>query len=193
MSSSESRWSAKWRSSATWSFRVKRRRSGDRCGESRPMAGGRTERGSRRRTRAGSVVVPFPAARPAIAWISLGSSLPVARCSSGSRSSSRSSPRTGVQRRRPSSPSSASRWTALRPRSPVTSSWQRRTSWVRVSSRSTRRCSRARCARFRRSPVCPSTVPSRTRSSSAWQRSGPSPSCAAPHCVARHGRRQDHS
>ncbi len=31
-----------------------------RCGECRSMAGGRTERGSRRRTRAASVVVPFP-------------------------------------------------------------------------------------------------------------------------------------
>ncbi len=31
-----------------------------RCGEPRSMAGGRTERGSRRRTRAASVVVPFP-------------------------------------------------------------------------------------------------------------------------------------
>ena len=88
-SSSASCSSARWSSPAASSCRRSSVGAPGPAANVRRMAGGRTERGSRRRTRAASVVVPFPRAPSAIAWISLGSSPPAALSSSASPSSRR--------------------------------------------------------------------------------------------------------
>ena len=161
-------------------LRRRARAAGDDVGtagarRTRPMAGGRTERGSRRPTRAASVVVPFPRgvsdARLDLArFVPSGRSLLVAfvLVSSARRgywgayaSSVFAVERVDVRGAPPAG------------RARVGTRDRRRR--ARVSSRSTRTASKESCARFRRSPECPSTVRFRTRSSYGSRRSGPSP------------------